>query len=146
MISDHFYIVNTADDSLAAVADTGVPTGSTPVRVAVSHDAKTAWVLSNTTDRQYRHGCESDEFRNAGLVKPGSNGASSMVLSARSLLYVYHRPTACYEIDPVSLSRDHQWPDTGSVGQCRAAAIHSRREHRLLSESNLQLFHLPAYF
>jgi hypothetical protein len=104
VMTDHFYIVSTANNSLAAVADTGVPTGSTPLAVAVSHDAKTAWVLSNTTTGSAVTAVNLTSLEIAGSPLNLPSGASAMVLSARSLLYVSTNGDRIYEIDPISMS------------------------------------------
>src|SRR5579862_3044859 len=46
VVASQLYIVNTATGALAVNANTGVPSGATPLAVAFSHDSKTAWILS----------------------------------------------------------------------------------------------------
>jgi uncharacterized protein (TIGR03437 family) len=103
VISDHFYIVNTTDDSLAAVADTGVPAGSTPISVSVSHDAKTAWVLANTSTGSAVTAVNLTSLEIMGSALNLPSGAASMALSARNFLYVPTSGDRIYEIDPVSM-------------------------------------------
>ncbi len=104
VVANHLYVVNAADDSVAVDADTGVPTGATPVAVAVSHDGKTAWILSNSSGSIIT---TVDLTQTPPVVTPSQlnllSHATSIVLSPRNLLYVT-AGNHLYEIDPLTLA------------------------------------------
>ena len=104
VIASHLYIVNTQTDAVAVDADTGVPSGNTPVAVAVSHDARTAWVLSNATTGSTITAVDLTVLQ----ASPGQlsllSGATSMVLSPGNLLYVTSGANKLFEIDPLTLT------------------------------------------
>lgn len=103
VIADHLYFLDVATDGLAAGADVGVPTGATPIGVAVSHDAKTAWVLSNTTAGSTVTAVDLATFQPAATPLNLPATANSIVLSSRAHLYVATADNL-YDIDPVTLS------------------------------------------
>lgn len=104
VVTAHLYIVRVADDSVAALADTGVPPGASPVAVAVSHDAKTAWILSNQSGSVLT----SVDLTQTPPVATSSHlnlqsQATSMVLSPSGLLYAT-AASHLYEIDPATFA------------------------------------------
>jgi uncharacterized protein (TIGR03437 family) len=104
VVTAHLYIVRVADDSVAALADTGVPPGASPVAVAVSQDAKTAWILTN----QRGSVLTSVDLTQTPPVATSSRlnlltQATSMVLSPRGLLYAT-AGSHLYEIDPATFA------------------------------------------
>jgi uncharacterized protein (TIGR03437 family) len=103
VISDQFYIVDTSTNTLAIGANTGLPGQSTPVSVAVSHDAKTAWILSSSSGGSVITALDLGTLKATGSLPLLSEG-SSMVLSSRGLLYISGIGSALYEVDPGSLS------------------------------------------
>lgn len=105
VIASHLYIVNIAQDSLAADADTGIPPGATPIAVAVSHDSKTAWILSSSATGSTVTALDMASLQPAsGSPLSLLSGASSMVLSPKGLLYVTTAANRLYEIDPVQMA------------------------------------------
>jgi uncharacterized protein (TIGR03437 family) len=117
-VSTHFYILDatTGGPIVNAPPDTGVV--GTPVGVAVSHDAKTAWVLSNS-------GFSSSTIMAVNLANFQITGqmnlpaaASSITLSPGNLLYVSGMGTALFEVDPASmaLTSSGQIPISGVAG------------------------------
>ena len=104
VVTAHLYIVRVADDSVAALADTGVPPGASPVAVAVSQDAKTAWILSNQSGSVLT----SVDLTQTPPVATSNRlnlltQATSMVLSPRGLLYAT-AGSHLYEIDPATFA------------------------------------------
>jgi len=102
--TSHLYIVKTANGQLAANADTGLPSGSTPVAIAFSHDSKTAWILSKANT-----GSTITTVDLASLTSPAAQIAisaigTSMVLSPGNLLYVPTTGNQIYEINPLTLT------------------------------------------
>ena len=91
VISDHFYIVKIADDSLAAVADTGIPTGSTPISASVSHDAKTAWILASTSTGSTITAVNLTSLETPDLVKLAQRGGFHGPVRPQPSLCAYHR-------------------------------------------------------
>jgi uncharacterized protein (TIGR03437 family) len=107
VVGTHLYTVATATDALAVDADTGVPAGNSPVAVAVSHDGKTAWILSTsgtgstiTAMNLAATGGPQVSATQLTLI----SGATSMVLSPGNLLYVTTGANKLFEIDPVTLT------------------------------------------
>jgi uncharacterized protein (TIGR03437 family) len=104
VITSHLYIVKVADDSVAALADTGVPPGASPVAVAISDDAKTAWILSNQSGSVLTSVdlTQTTPVATSSRLNLLSQG-TSMVLSPRGLLYVT-AASHLYEIDPATFA------------------------------------------
>ncbi len=103
VVADHLYILDVATDSLAAKADIGIPTGGTPVGIAVSHDARTAWILSNAATGSVVTAVDLQSFLTVGTPLNITATAAEIVITSRSLLYV-KAGDSLYEIDSASLS------------------------------------------
>jgi len=102
--ASHFYVINTATDSLQVQADTGIPNGATPIAIAVSHDAKTAWILTNSPTGSTVSALDLTNFQTSASQLNQSSGANGMVLSPRGLLYVSTNANRILEIDPVTMT------------------------------------------
>ncbi len=120
VVASQLYIVNTATGALAVNANTGVPSGATPLAVAFSHDSKTAWILSSNNT-----GSTVTTVDLGSLTSPSTElnltaTAVSMVLSPGDLLYVATTGSRIYEIDPVQMAVTTQGqitvPGTGVPG------------------------------
>jgi uncharacterized protein (TIGR03437 family) len=104
VLTSHLYIVDTADDTLAVNADTGLPSGSTPLAVAFSHDSKTAWILSGTNTGSIISMVDLGALQASSVQLNLLANAQSMVLSPGDLLYVTTNGSRIYEIDPLKLA------------------------------------------
>jgi uncharacterized protein (TIGR03437 family) len=102
--TSHLYIVNTANGTLAANADTGLPSGSTPVAISFSHDSKTAWILSTANTGSTITTVDLTSLTSLATQLPLSAIGTSMVLSPGNLLYVTTTGNQLYEINPLTLS------------------------------------------
>jgi len=105
VVANHLYIVDIATDSLAAESDTGVSPGATPVAVALSHDSKTAWILSTSNAGSTLIAVDltgTAPHTTANQLSLLSQ-ATSVVLSPRGFLYVTSG-NHLYEIDPLTLA------------------------------------------
>ena len=102
--ASHFYVINTATDALQVQADTGIPNGATPIAIAISHDAKTAWILTNSPTGSTVNALDLTNFQASSSQLAQSSGSNGMVLSPRGLLYVSTNANRILEIDPVTMT------------------------------------------
>ncbi len=105
VVSTHFYILDATTGAPigAAPVDTGVPGGYAPAGVAVSHDGKTAWVLSNGFSNSAIDAVNLTNFQVTGTTNLPA-AASSITLSPRNLLYVSGTGSTLFEVDPLSMA------------------------------------------
>ena len=106
VMADHFYVINATSNAVVQI-DVGVTSNGSPVSFAVSHDARTVWVLS--TDNNGGGALASVDLTSFQVSVPSSlsniNKGSSVTVSPLGLLYVTSTGDLLYEVDPVTLAK-----------------------------------------